>query len=124
MGKGLGSSVNNKQGQRERERGAGEGATVRGAVTAGGTSAMAAAHARQRAQTVHRSLLPNTPSKELGQLSFLSRHPGERALAARSPLSLTLPSLSGCLEPSGSRRGQEVTAAPHSPSGSERSGTG
>lgn len=91
---------------------------MRGEVTAGGTSAMAAAHAQQRAQTVQRShpasrqdLLPNTQRKELGRFSFLSVHPGERAVSDSPSLSFIpplLPSLSGCQEPRGSRKGEEM----------------
>lgn len=89
---------------------------------------MAAAHAQERAQTVQRShparqagsapRHPDTQRKELGRFSFLSTHPGERTVAVSPSLSLIpplLPSLSGCQEPRGSRRGEEMPGGRSSP---------
>lgn len=85
---------------------------MRGEATAGGTSAVAAAHARQRAQTVQRShparqeLLPSTQRKELGRVSLLSVHPVSPCLPLIVPPSL--PSLSRRQQPRGSGEGEEM----------------
>lgn len=66
---------------------------MRGEVTAGGTSAMAAAHAQERAQTVQRS----HPARQAGSAP---KHPEEGAREVFIPLSASWRKGSCCQSPS------------------------
>lgn len=114
----------------------GEGATVRGEVTAGGTSAMAAAHTQERTQTVQ-----SHPTRQAGSAPkhaeegarevLISLNPSWRKGSCCQCLSPPLPPLAAislrCREPRGSRRGEEMLGQgelPAAPQEADWSGTG